>query len=263
MDIVRKLKMSLASTGLTEEEIAFYVSILKKPGSTIFDAAKRAKISKDKAYKIYDTLEAKKLIISENASKQKRIRATNLNSFIEDLYKEGRKYYHTADNFKQVKPFLSLLGLPEQENNFRSVSQAELAESYVDLSYLNWEEVLAYGNFEICLPIMGTDPDHEFMTKRVKRGKQAFPILANPGEFSMQVARNDYKEMRHTKLIYDKKLDDYFVFIFPDINTTAIWLRDKDKKVSGAVIESQFIANLHEKLFAHFNEAAEKHNFSS
>lgn len=255
--------MSLASTGLTEEEIAFYVSVLKKPDSTIFDAAKHAKISKDKAYKIYDTLEAKKLITSESISKQKKLRATNLNSFIEDLYKEGRKYYHTADTFKEVKPFLPFLGLPDQDNTFRSISQAELAESYVDLSYMNWEKVLAYGNFEICLPIMGTDPDHEFMTRRVKRGKNAFPILANPGEFSMQVARNDYKEMRHTKLIYDKKLDDYFVFIFPEVNTTAIWLRDKEKKVTGAVIESPFLVNLHKKLFAHFDEIAENHNFTA
>lgn len=262
MDIIRKLKFALGNSGLSEEEISFYIHSLKKPNSTIFALAKNCKIPKDKAYKLFESLKNKQLLSADKEHKQKRIHAAPMNNFIEGLYKQGRNYYRQADSLKEIKTFLPFLSLPDQDDTFRSIGQEELAESYVDLSYLNWEEVLAYGNFEISLPIMGTDPDSEFMTRRVKRGKQAFPILANPGEFSMKVAHNDYKEMRHTKLIYDKKLDDYFVFIFPDINTTAIWLRDNEKKVSGAIIESSFLSNLHEKMFAHFSEIAENHNFS-
>lgn len=257
MDLIRKLKQTLDSSGLTEEEISFYLSVLKKPQSSIFDIAKRSKLPKDQAYKIFDSLEDKKLLTANKEGKYKKIQAAPINSFVENLYKQGRHFYRSADSLKEIKPFLPLLSLPDQKGTFTNFTSGELAEQYMDMSYMPWENILAYGNFEMVIPIMGTDPDQKFVNKRLKRGKRAYPILSNPGDYSWKVVKNDYKEMRNTKIINNPKLNNYFVFIMPDINTTAMWVKDKDDNISGTTIESSIMTNLHENLFHYFDEIAE------
>lgn len=260
MDVIRKLKETLSRSGLTEEEIAFYISVLKKPDNSIFDTAKRSKIAKDRAYKIFESLKEKKLLAFDSDKKYKKLKINSLNTFIENLYRQGRQNYQNADKLKEVRPLLKFLSLSNEKNSFQTFNQEELAEQYQDLSYMNWDVVLAYGNFEIALPVMGTEPDEQFVKRRLKRGKQAFPILANPGEYSWKVARKDYKELRTTKMIYNEKLNDYFVFILPDNATTAIWVRNKEGRLSGATIENPLLSKLHENIFNYFDEIAEAHS---
>lgn len=262
MDIVRKLKLALSNSDLKEDEIAFYIGVLKKPGATIFDIAKSAKLPKDRAYKIFSLLEEKKLLASApnlNERKQKKIVANPLENFIEDIYSKGRKFYRTADSLKQVKPFLKLLNTPYEDAVIQSFNAEEMGENWADLSYLNFDHCLAYGSFEMMIENMGTDPDQLFMGRRVKRGKKAFPILTEIGKYSREMIMNrDNKELRSTKVLETERLKNIFVTLFPDIDTISIWLRNKNGRLTGAQIKNPLIAKLHEDIFWSLDEQTAK-----
>lgn len=272
MDIIRKLKLALANSGLQEDEIAFYIAVLKNPGSSIYEIATRSKLPKDRAYKIFHQLLEKKLIkadstntgpqssaqTSTSSRKHKNIEATPLDAFTESIYSKGRKFYQTADSLKEVRPFLKYLNLPEEETSIHTFGPENAAENWVDLSYMNWETVLAYGNFEMMYEGFGADPDQDFKNRRVKRGKKAHPILTNPGPYTWEMIVNrDDRELRDTKLLETDKLKDTFVAIFPDKDTISIWLRTPQGQLKGATIKNPLLRKLHENLFEHFDEIAD------
>jgi rRNA pseudouridine-1189 N-methylase Emg1 (Nep1/Mra1 family) len=266
MDIIKKLKLALSNSDLKEDEIAFYISVLKKPGATIFDIAKSAKIPKDRAYKIFSALEEKRLLSSAqtpNSSerKQKKIIANPIENFIETIYAKGRKFYRTADSLKQVKPFLKLLNTPYEDVAIQSFGSEEMAENWVDLSYLNFDTCLAYGSFEMMVENMGVEADQQFMGRRVKRGKKAFPILTEIGKYSREMIINrDIRELRDTKVLETERLKNIFVTLFPDIDTISIWLKNREGKITGTQIKNPLIARLHEDIFWELADTA-RHPF--
>lgn len=271
MDIVSKLKLALANSGLQEDEIAFYISVLKKPGGSIYEIAKRSKLPKDRAYKIFHQLKEKKLIKVSEADKldpghkptpqirkHKQIEATSLDNFTESLYSKGRKFYQTADSLKEVKPFLKYLNLPEEETSIKTFGPEHSGEHWIDLSYTNWETVVAYGNFEMMYEGFGAAPDQVFKNRRVKRGKKAFPVLTNPGPYTWDmIVKKDNRELRDTKLLKTDKLNETFVAIFPDKDTISVWLKNEKGQLKGATIKNPLLRKLHEDLFQHFDEIAD------
>lgn len=261
MDLARKLKLALSNSGLSEEEIAFYLSVLKTPGSTIYDYAKKANLPKDRAYKIYESLENKHLVTPQNNErKHKNIIAAPINNYIEKLYSLGRKFYQTADSLKEVNPYLKYLNVSEESSMIKSLSSETIAEDWVDLSYLNWEEVTGYGNFELMVNAMGNaEPDQAFMKRRVRRGKKAYPILSEVGEYTKKMLLSrDYKELRDTKILEVPELKNSFVAIFPDLDLISMWSKDKEGFVTGAQIKDPTICRLHQSIFTHFSHMADE-----
>lgn len=257
MDLIRKLKFALAASGLEEDEINFYINVLKKPGSTIFDIARSSKLPKDRAYKIFHDLTGKKLLSEQKASfeqdsqrKHKHLVANPLESFIEDIYSKGRKFYHTADTLKEIKPFLSFLNLPASDTVIETFNAENLGEHWVDCSYMNWDSVLAYGNFEMMIDNMGRSPDQIFMRRRVQRGKKAYPTFTHVGQYTNEfILPRDDKELRQSKIRENEHLKNTWVTIFPDQDTISICLLDEKDKFSGAKIKNPIISKLHENIF--------------
>ena len=205
----------------------------------------------------------KKGDFSKQTTLEKKIKTTALSSFIEKLNSQGRKFHRSADNLKEIKPFLGFLSIPQIEDNLETYSEEEIGEKFVDLTYMRWEKVFALGNFEMALSIMGKSPDRQFVTRRIKRGGKAYPILANPGDYSLNViAKNDYKEFRETKFIYNDKLANYFILTLPETETTSIWVKNENGLLSGATIRSQLLTKLHQDIYDYFSEIAESHEFS-
>ncbi|MBU1151848.1 hypothetical protein KJ632_03425 [Patescibacteria group bacterium] len=255
MDLNRKLKQILGNSGLSEDEIAFYLNILKNPNSTIYDLSKRTAIPKDRGYRITEKLIDEKLINAEG-NRQKRLTAAKLNGYIDGLMSQGREFYKNAERLREIKPFLKIMENSEENQSIETFSEEEIGEKFVDLSYLNWDKILSYGNFEMGIEKMGIDTDQQFVQRRMKKGRGCFPVFANPGKLSWNIIDNDEKEMRKTKIIYNQKLSDYFVIILPEANTTALWIKDENNKVRGAVIKSSMLTKLHSGLYDHFWEAA-------
>lgn len=260
MDIIRKLKIALADSGLHDEEIGFYVNVLKHPKSTVFDVAKRSGIPKDRAYKICDLLSEKGLLISDLKRKHRKLEFAPLKNFIDDLCRKGRKYYRTADSLKQVTPFLSFLNVPHTKGSIENFSIEQFVDHYMDLSYVNWETILAYGNFEMIYDAVGADADKEFVKKRMARGKKAYPLLSSPGPYTWELVNNDKKEMRKSKIIHSDKLSDSMVFLMPDKNLVSFWVKDENGFLKGACIENPLVSKLHEQIYHYFDGVAEAQN---
>lgn len=262
MDITRKLKDLLDRSGLSEEEIRFYINVLKKPNSTIYNLSKSAKIPKDKAYQICDSLEDRKLVTIDKNNKFKRLKATSLKNFANKLHNQGRSLHRTADSLKEINTFLPYLGATEEDHVFKTFSHEKAAEEFVDMSMLKWNEILAYGDFEAIFNAIGVDSDRQFVKNRLRRGKKCYPILSNPGDYCWkEIIEKDEIEDRQTKVIYDDKLKNCFVAFMPDINMTAIWMMNEDGLVSGAVIENSIITQLHNNIYNHFDSISEFHKF--
>jgi sugar-specific transcriptional regulator TrmB len=262
MDITRKLKDLLDRSGLTDEEVRFYLAVLKRPGSTIYDLSKVAGVPKDRAYKLSESLTEKKLINAAKEGQLKKLSAASLQGYIDGLKSDGRRLHRTADSLKEINPFLHFMGAPEEDSCIRTFSHEEAGEAFVDLSTMKWNDVLAYGDFDQILTAITPDSDRKFVSNRLKHGGKAFPVIANPGEYSWNhVIKNDMRELRQSKVLYNEKLSNYFVCLFPDMDTTAFWVKGKDGKVSGSVVESASLTKLHENIYDHFNDISEPHNF--
>ncbi|MFA6521446.1 MAG: helix-turn-helix domain-containing protein [Candidatus Gracilibacteria bacterium] len=261
MDLVRKLKFALGSSGLTEDEIAFYVQVLKSPNCSILDNAKKAKIAKDKAYRIYEELSEKGLLAGSDEGKYKKISALPLKSYVENLYKKGRHLYRSADNLRELRPLLKFINVSENSSLPEVLSAENVGSDWVDFAYIDWETVLAYGNFEMLYELMGSDPDKEFMRLRLRRGKKAYPILSALGPYTREMIGKDNKEMRTTKVIRDvlghKELKNTFVMLAPDKNAVTIWVKNESGLVSGVKMENPVICKAHEDLFKYFNAVAD------
>lgn len=258
MDLVRKLKLALSNSGLSDEEIAFYIEVLKKPNNSIFDVAQKAHIGKDRAYKIYDLLEQKGLLAGSEEGKYKKIHACSLQGYLEELYRKGRQFYQAADRLKEVRPFLSFVNTKEESSLAKALNAENLPSDWVDFAGMDWEKVLVYGNFEMIIDVMGRDPDIDFMKIRMKRGKEALPILSTVGPYTMELARRDVNEMRRTKFINSDKLQNSFIMILPEIKTVNMWTKDpKSGIISGLSVKDPVLTSLHEDTFKYLDSVSD------
>lgn len=243
MDIIRNLKSTLCASGLSEAEINFYIEALKKP-RTVYALAKATGLQKDKAYKISESLRDKKLL----ELKKGLLRACSLENFIENLLKEGRKYYKTADKLKEVRPFIKYLNESIHPGEIEVFSDDKLAEHFLDIVYLPGDRVLSYGNFEVMLPQIHENTDQTFVKKRVKSGRRAHVIL-KPGPYTnTKVKPNDIREMRQTQFLEAEELNNFLVLAVEGSDKVSIWERDpKTEMISAVFVESPILANLHKR----------------
>jgi len=258
MDIIRKIKELLARTGLSDNEIHFYLAALKNPQKSIYAISKELKIPKDRAYQIADSLEDKKLI----SKKSGKIYANPVKRFSENIRSTSRKLQRTADSLQELDPFLPFYGISNDEETFKTFKHEQSGEQFLDLSYLRWNQIHAYGDFENLIEAITEHVDQHFVRNRVKRGKKCFPVMANPKDYTFnKVVKMDVKENRVTGIVYDESLKNLFVAILPELNMTTVWQRQDNDRFSGAIFNSPTITKMHMGIYEHFLKLSEEHKF--
>lgn len=260
MSLIRKLQYSLDSLGLSEQEIAFYLAVVKNPDSTIFSVSKACGIPKDRCYKICEGLEDIKLI-SIKGERNRKLKALPLDHFISIAKSKGRKLQRSAQTLQEISPYLGYLQLDGNGEMIESYYGDDIGDKWLDLTYLNWDQVQAFGDFSVGIESVGEEVDKQFTKRRLKKGAKAYPILANPSGYSIKILQNDTQEMRHSKVINNEKLTNYFVTLVPDHDLTVLWSRDKEGWISGATIKSALMTDFYQKLYEHFHEQAKNNNF--
>lgn len=255
MDLLRKLRDTLKRAKLSEEEITFYECVLKKPGETVFELAKRAGFSKDKGYAVFESLEAKKLLTVKNENSRRRVFPSSLREFSEKLYSQSRQFWRVGEALENLNPALPLLrdmGAPAQIETF---SADEFPEHWLDLSYTPFEYVVSYGNFDMMVEDVGKDPDSQFIRRRVKRGKKASVILT-PGPYAEEMVSKDGNQLRNTNVLDVPELKNVLAVIFPDMQGVSLWRRNEKGILSGLMIKNPLIASFHEDLYTYFRKEA-------
>ncbi len=258
MDIKRKLKELLSRTGLSEDEIRFYLAVLKNPEKSVYHVSKLLQIPKDRAYNIFDSLEDKKLLKKNDG----KILANPIKDYSEKIRSESRKLHRTADSLSELNNFLPFYGITQQQESFQVFDHEKAGEQFLDLSYMRWDQIQAYGDFENLLDVITHDIDRKFITNRLKRGKKCLPIVTNPHDYTFkEMIRKDKKENRLTKVYFDQSFNNFFVAILKDLNLTTIWQRQENGQISGAIFQNPTITQMHEKIYNHLDKISEYHKF--
>ena len=140
----------------------------------------------------------------------------------------------------------------------------EFPEHWEDLAYWDWEEVFAYGNFEMMIQAdrESLSADFAFRDRRTKRGKFANPVLL-PGPYTNELIKNDEHELRQTQVLHVDKLRDDFVVIFPSIDRVSLWSKNEDGQISGTFIHDPDLTRFHTRMHEYFRQIAEKPSVSS
>jgi len=254
MDLIRKLKKLLSGSGLSEEEIQFYITVLKHSNCSIFDISKKAKLSKDKAYLIYESLKDKKLVDDVKAGAISKIKALPFDSYIQSLQSKSRSLYRTADNLKELGSILPILDFSDKKGIFKTFQNDEAAEKFIDMSYCKGDEILFYGEYDDILKKFGEECDKEFLKNRLKKGKKCYPVVANPDKYTWDnLVSNDNHELRQTKVLFNDMLKDYFVILVPQSKTMGFWMKSERDQVHGGIIESEMITGFHQQLYNYFD----------
>lgn len=263
MSLVLRLKELLAKSGLEEAEVRFYVAVLKKPGATIYELAKIAGVPKDRAYKICEKLVNQSLIDFTREGKWKKLKALPISNFMEKLNSQGRELYKTAEKLGELKSFLPMLavGNSQSEMSYEFFEDKDAGERFLDFVYLDWENVFGFGDFDSVIDSISVQADKQFINKRVKSGRKSFTVLANPHGYSLELIKNDGKELRDSKVIFSKKISNYFVATAPEVDTMGIWMKQKSGEVSGMIIKNPVLTQLHQNIFEYFDAFSERFKF--
>ena len=253
MDYLRKLKNILYASGLTEEEVAVFISVFKNPNNSIYFYTKQTKLPKDKVYKIVQALNQKGLITLQG-ERTKKLNIGSLDNLEKKLDSETRKLTRVANELKQIKNFLPAL---KNSDNciFETFSFEEYGEKFIDLTYYkNWNTILGYGDFEYLIDQIGISPDQTFVKRRVKKGAKCLPIIANPKQYCLEyILGRDQNELRRTKTIQDQSISQQFVTILPELDIVTIW-----SKNGGINIQNKMLSKVHQDIFKHFDKLSDQ-----
>jgi hypothetical protein len=255
MDILKKLRTALSKAKITEDEIAFYEAVLKKPGSTAFEISKRAGFSKDRGYAIFESLQNKGLVTTKEVAHRRGVYALSLKAFSEKLFSKSREFWRTGETLESLNsalPFLHEKGEPTQ---IEAHTVDEFPESWLDLSYMPFDYVFGYGNFDMILEHTGIDCDRQFIDRRIKRGKKA-EVALYPGMYTEQLVKSDKNELRRTKILEIPELQNKLAVVFPTLHTVSLWQKDEKGIVSGLNIKNANITRFHEDLYHYFKKQA-------
>lgn len=249
MNLYEKIRILLSRAGLSEHEIMFYLTAIKNPYSSIYDLAKKAKLSKNKAYEIFNLL--KDLELLSYVPSKGIIIPSSFNKLIETLEKKSRQLYRVADSLNQLNNVLPFLRNSKTHNNINVYDSIdEIRENYIDILDLDWENTFAYGSFEMFVKEIDPEIESKFIKNRVKKGRKGTAILTDNGPFTQELIKRDENELRKTAFLKNKKITDKWFHAFPNNNLVIIWSRDPKTGIfSSTAIENREVADFHKALF--------------
>ncbi|MBI2638703.1 hypothetical protein HYW83_03880 [Candidatus Peregrinibacteria bacterium] len=250
MAFYQKLRDLLFDAGLSEAEVLIYLELLKKPAETIWDLVQRTGFAKSVVYRAFSRLKELK-IVEKNAV---GIRALSLKALVADLVKSERRLRNTAYRIKQIAPFLR--APQESIEEFETFyTPDQIAETYVDISQLNYGVSLDFGDFEnfVTKSVGEIKPTLQFRHNRLKKAiNQA--ICTSYGPYTAHFCTKEAKERFKNHVdILKVNFDGRFINFF-DTNDYVLFHDFRDKECTTAVlIKSKAVADIQRAQFAAFS----------
>ncbi|MBI4994888.1 hypothetical protein HZC21_04580 [Candidatus Peregrinibacteria bacterium] len=255
MDLLKKLKITLGRAKLTEAEISFYETVLKKAGSTVFEISRRLGISKDRGYSLFESLQEKKLIMTKQYCGRRGVFPISLKNFSEKLYSKSREFWRIGETLESINSALPLMRETGVPTSVEAFTINEFPEHWLDLSCTSFDHVFSYGNFGMITEQTGVDCDKQFINKRVKRGAKA-DVALFPNAYTDEMIKKDSTELRKTRVLDIPELENKLVVIFPEFETVSLWQRNREGSVSGLGIKNKLITDFHKEMYDYFKNKA-------
>lgn len=166
MQLSSKIQHILQGLQFSETEIAFYMAVLRQPGSTIYKLSKLIGVSKNKAYDIFANLESRGLVASSSEGWRKEVIPKSLNGLAENMKRQSRNLGKMADSLKNINQYLPLLNEQHDARIKHLGDIDEIRGGYTELLDGAGDHILAYGGFETFVKDMGLDQERAFIDKR-------------------------------------------------------------------------------------------------
>ncbi len=251
MELYSKLRDLLFDAGLSEAEVVVYLDLLKTPAQTVWDLVKRTGFSKSVIYRAFTRLKELKMVSKNETG----IRALTLKALVADLIKSERRLRNTAYRIKKIAPFLH--APQESIEEFETFyTPDQIAETYVDISQLNYGVSLDFGDFEnfVTMSVGAIKPTLQFRHNRLKKAiNQA--ICTSYGPYTSLFCTKEAKEkFKNYVDILQVNFDGRFINFF-DTNDYVLFHDFRDKECPTAVlIKSKPVADIQRAQFAAFSQ---------
>ncbi len=248
MNIKKHIKTLLQKIGLTESEIAVYLTVHQNPKITLSELQKKTKFSTATVYRAFDKLKGLGLITSSQSSWKKNIEAISLRSIGEKLAREQRKLRKTELELKRLDNLFNLSERSFIDEPVQIYSDKnQIIEKYFRILSQSWDQLKAYGSGETLIDILGTDPEHQFVQHRSKQGKKANLIMTELGPYGQELQNSDEKFLRNTKLVIDPSNQNFMTYIYG--NEVSIINRDEQCGDRTIVIKDPLMVRHYQTMF--------------
>ena len=227
----------------------FYITLLGNQGKSIYEIGQKAKLSKNKSYKVFSNLHERDIVGYTGSGQFKYIFPTSLEPLTKELDRKRRTLGRTSDNLKKIGKLIPYLNSKENDASIEILEGEDIHQDYFDLLDREWDTVFAYGNFEMFCEEFGFEHEKKFINNRIKKGRKGKGIFNKCGAFTKDVTSRDSNELRKSILIEDDSLQNVWVYTYDKSNSTSIWTKDDNDNFQGVVIKNKAVSNLHKSIF--------------
>ncbi len=248
MNTTKRLKSLLIKAGLKPDEADLYIFVSENPGCSISDAYKNSGISKSSAYRAFETLREFELIRSESDSWKTDLKTVSLSGLIKKLENKQRNRSRLISDLKILDGARKLSG-NSKISGIETFSGAEVYQKYLDLSQMDFDTDLVYGDWEH-FNNRGSlvSLEKNFIRNRVKNGGNCLLVLTGEGPNTREITDYDCEEDRITKFKkvgYQKK--PVWINAFEGNNLVYIWDMDEAGDTNATLIDSKSVSDFYKE----------------
>lgn len=255
MVLHKKLEKLLLEAGLSEQEVLVYISLLKKPASSIWEIIQRTGLRKSTVYDAFSIL--KNLQMVEKTPEA--IRALSLKTLVAELLRKRRKTGKIAYKLKEIAPFLRLPR--EAIEDFETFyTPDQIIDAYLTMATLPYDVNLDFGDYENFITAIGSnDLGLQFRNKRAKHASHHAICTTYGSNLAAFCKKEDLEKFKnifdvHTEINFKNRW-----IIFSDTNDYVLFndVSEPDYPYS-TLIKSKVIADIQRLQFDNFSRLFRK-----
>lgn len=242
----------LIRAGLTTAQAELYNFIYNNPGCSVADACNILKQSKSSIYRAFDELKSNKIVCSLDNNWKQSLNAAPLSNLIKQISNRKRRDIHLINYFKSIE-LGKKLKINELNDYIEILNEEETYEKYLDLSEMDWDSMLAFGNWEDLNNKNRNliSVEKKFIKNRLKNGGKAFVSVTKEGPYTSEII--DYKclDKEENRKSSKSKLPFYKPFwanAFEGNNYVHLWNTDANGEIVSTFIHSPAVADFYKNL---------------
>lgn len=244
----KKLQSLLIKSGLKPDEACFYLFVLNNPGCSIANIYKKSTLSKSSAYRAFEALKTLELLTSASDSWKTNLQTISLSGLIKKLESQQKKRQRLIHELKFLNHTRKLTG-HSRLASIETFTGEEIYENYLELSQMNFNTLLVYGNWEDfnhdgrdLLPL-----EKKFIRTRVKKGSNALAFLTKTGTHTREVTDYDISQNRISKLAENPSPKPIWINAFEGNNLVSLWNLGEKNQIYSTLIDSKPVADFYKE----------------
>lgn len=217
MKLKKRTLQLLQKIGLTPSEAQFFWSVYRKPGASVKEIQNKAKLSKSSAYRAFEALRSRGLIVSQKGNWKNDIRVVSFKNLRTHLAKEQLALKKMELKLKEVEDLMQLSAFGSLEEPLQILMNKEdMQEKAQELLFKKQDRFYVYGSVERLMDTIGYQAERDFIRDRIKKGITAYGYLTEYGSLAEEIDLASEQEMRRLKIDINENEQDHVTYIFDD-----------------------------------------------